>query len=269
MTDKALVQKLKNRILKAARISSAKNIKLGNMGSWSLLFGNIDWYIPELGLSCKGTCGEYCKGCFNKDNPKKSDCYVCKQYIRYSDKNIGIEKSKCTIKLGHAYRTLAITLFRNELLVSLHKQLTNMKKKFLTVRINESGELTCYEDLEMWCKLAILHPETKFYIYTKNYPAVQNAVDNSIIPRNMFINISVWHECGIAEYKKMEKHPQIRAFVLLDSEWTVGKYAERKLTVDAICGAYNEFGVMNHNLTCDKCKLCYSQTRKVVGCYKH
>lgn len=269
MTDKTLVRKLKKRILASAKIAKAQNVKLGDMGDWAVLFGNIDWYIPELGLSCRGTCGDYCKGCFDEDDPSKSPCYVRKSYVRFSNKDIGIVKGKCTVKLGHAYRTLAITLFRDELLKSLDKQLTNKREKFKVIRINESGELTCYEDLEMWCKLAILHPETNFYLYTKNYPAVRKAIKNCIIPSNMYINISIWHEYGIEEFLEFKHHPQIKAFVLVDSEWTIGKYANSGVPIDMMCGAYNEFGVMNHNVTCDKCKVCYNKKRKVVGCYKH
>ena len=52
-------KELKKLVLKKARIkkgTAADNIKLGKMGSWAMLFGNIEWYSPELGRSCKGTC---------------------------------------------------------------------------------------------------------------------------------------------------------------------------------------------------------------------
>ena len=150
------------------------NIKLGDMGSWAMLFGNSVWYVPELNVSVKGTCGGNCKGCFNPEHPEKSPCYVAKSYYMHTNRNEdgttgNILENKCSVKLGHAYRTIAMTMFRDELLEALDKKLTNKKKKLKIVRINESGELTCYEDLGLWCELAKRHPETIFYVYTKNY----------------------------------------------------------------------------------------------------
>lgn len=251
------------------------NIKLGNMGSWAMLFGNCEWRIPELNNVCvKGTCGGNCKGCFNPEDPRKSECYVVKSYLKYTNRNedgtVGdILKNECSVKLGHAYRTIAMTMFRDELLEALDKKLTNKKKKLQIVRINESGELTCYEDLELWCELARRHPETIFYVYTKNYKVIQKAIDEDIIPDNIFINISVWHESGIEEYNNMKDHPQIRAFCLVDEEYTKDVYASKGLNITSMCGAYDEKGKMNHAVTCDKCKKCFSKNNKCVGCFEH
>lgn len=270
-------EELKELVLKKAKIkkgTQTDNIKLGNMGSWAMLFGNCNWYIPELDITIPGTCGEHCKGCFNPDNPRCSECYVAKSYVRKTQRNedgsIGdILKNKCTVKLGHAYRTIAMTMFRKELLLSLDSQLTNMKKKLETVRINESGELTCYEDLELWCELGKRHPETIFYLYTKNYKVVLKAIIKGIIPSNLFINISIWHENGIEDYLLMSEHPQIRAFVLVDEEWTKDRYASKGIIIDSMCGAYDEKGRMNHNVTCDICKKCFSCNSRCTGCYEH
>ena len=252
----------------------ADNIKLGNMGSWAMLFGNCDWYIPEIDATCKGTCGKHCKGCFDKKNSRNSQCYVAKSYMKYTKRNddgtVGdITKNKCSVKLGHAYRTIAMTMFRDELLEALDKKLTNKKEKFKIIRINESGELTCYEDLELWCELAKRHPETIFYVYTKNYNVIQKAIDKDIIPNNIFINISVWHEYGIDEYNNMKDHPQIRAFCLVDKKYTKEVYASKGLNITSMCGAYDDKGKMNHAVTCEKCKKCFSSNNKCVGCYEH
>lgn len=269
------VKALKKIVLEKAKINagtSASNIKLGEMGSWGMLFGNAEWYVPELGISCPGTCGNHCKGCYKKDG--KSPCYVEKSYRKYTKRNedgtVGdIYTNACSVKLGHAYRTLAMTHFRSELLDSLDGQLTRRKQKFDKVRINESGELTCYEDLELWCILAKRHPETVFYLYTKNYKAVRTAIQMDIVPSNMFINISIWHKQGIAEYLEFSSHPQIKAFVLVDDKWTVNKYASHGLIITSMCGAYDERGKMNHTVTCDKCNVCMSNRVKVVGCFEH
>ena len=254
--------------------TATNNIKLGNMGSWAMLFGNCDWYIPELKTTCKGTCGEHCTGCFNKKNPKESACYVAKSYVKYTKRNndntIGdILKNECSVKLGHAYRTLSMTKFREDLLKSLDKQLTRKRNKFEVVRINESGELTCYEDLDFWCKLSKLHPETTFYLYTKNYDVVQKAIDNDIIPDNLFINISIWHESGISSYNNMKEHRQVRSFVFVDNDYDIKTYKEKGINITSMCGAYDKNGKMNHAVTCDKCKKCFSYNNKCVGCYEH
>ena len=270
-------KELKKLILEKAKISSgttANNIKLGKMGTWAMLFGNCDWDIPELDVTVKGTCGEHCKGCFNPDNPRCSACYVAKSYVKYTNKNkdktVGdILKNKCCVKLGHAYRTIAMTMFRDDLIDSLDGQLKRKQKKFETIRINESGELTCYEDLDLWCELSKRHPETVFYLYTKNDKVVRKALINGIVPNNLFINISIWHEYGIKAYLEMKDHPQIRAFCLVDKKWTIEKYISKGIEIASMCGAYNEKGKMNHAVTCDKCKKCFSKKNKCVGCYEH
>lgn len=275
-TEKKLAE-LRKLVLKKARIkkgTSTDNIKLGSMGSWAMLFGDCSWYIPELKVYVKGTCGEHCKGCFNPSNPKCSACYVAKSYYTHTNRNedgtVGdILKNKCTVKLSHAYRTIAMTMFRDDLLVSLDSQLTNMKDKLGIVRINESGELTEYADLALWSELAKRHSETVFYLYTKNYKVVRKALINNIVPSNLFINISVWHEFGIEDYLEMKDHPQIRAFCLVDKDWTKEKYYSNGIEITSMCGAYDENGKMNHAVTCDKCKKCFSSNNRCVGCFEH
>lgn len=271
---KEQIKTLRKLVMKGAKISKQDNVKLGNMGSWAELPGCCDWFIPELNITVKGTCGEFCKGCFNKANPKCSTCYVFKAYVKHTKRNedgtVGdILKNSCTVKLGHAYRTIAMTMFRDELLLSLDKQLSRKKKKFEVVRINESGEFTCYEDLAMWCELSRRHTETIFYVYTKNYAAVRKALINNIVPSNLFINISIWHNVGIKAYMEMKDHSQIRAFCLVDNEWTRERYYSKGIEITSMCGAYNEKGKMNHAVTCDKCKKCFGCNNKCVGCYSH
>lgn len=272
--SRRVFKELKKLVLSKAKIAKSINIKLGNMGSWAELYGNCDWYIPELKVTVRGTCGEHCCGCFNPDNPEKSLCYVRKSYQKYTKRNhdgtVGdIQKNECSVKKGHAYRTIAMTMYRDELLLSLDKQLTRKKNKFEVVRINESGELTCYEDLKLWCELSRRHPETTFYLYTKNYAAVRKALINNIVGSNLFINISIWHIVGIREYLEMKDHPQIRAFCLVDKEWTRERYEREGIEITSMCGAYDEKGKMNHDVTCDKCKKCFSNCNKCVGCYEH
>lgn len=272
-----MLRELKKFVLPKAKIKfgdSGDNIKLGNMGSWAVLPGDMDWYIPNLKMWVKGTCGSHCKGCFDPENPRCSKCYVFKAIVRKTNRNadgtVGdIVMNDCTVKRGHAYRTIAITLFRRELLESLDKQLTNYKGNTRLIRLNESGEFTCYEDLAMWCELASKHGKFTFYVYTKNYRVVKRAIANGIIPKNLFINISVWHKKGIKPYQEMESNSQIRCFAYVDKEWDVNKYAKNGLILQSMCGAYDKKGKMNHNVTCDKCKKCASRVNKCVGCFEH
>ena len=271
------IEELKGLILEKAKIKNgtlANKIKRGKMGSWAELFGNIDWYIPELDVTVRGTCGEHCKGCFDPENERCSKCYVAKSYLRHTNRNADgtpgdIVTGKCSVKKGHAYRTMAMTMFRKDLLESLDKQLTNKRKKFKVVRINESGELTCYEDLALWCELGKRHPETVFYLYSKNYKVVRRALINGVVPENVFINISIWHKFGIAEYMEMKDHPQIRAFCLVDKKWTKEKYYSKGIEITSMCGAYDENGKMNHAVTCADCKKCFRHDNKCVGCFEH
>lgn len=274
MGIKKLAHKFKKRILEKAKIkdgTSADNIKLGEMGSWAELFGSCEWVIPELdNIKVKGTCAGHCEGCFNPSHPEKSPCYVTNSYRMYTKRNedgtVGnIVTNECSVKLGHAYRTLAMTMYRDELLVRLDSQLTMKRKRFEVIRINESGELTCKDDYYLWAELARRHPETTFYLYTKNYDVVSK-VD---IPKNLYINISVWHESGVKEYLELKDNPQIRAFVLIDDKYTIEKYKELGLEVTSMCPAYDSNGKMNHEVTCDKCKKCYSQRDRCCGCYEH
>lgn len=282
MNKKKITKAFKKIVLSKARVKENKkqkngdvgNVKLGDMGSWMELPGDVAWYIPEIDLWVNGTCTGHCQGCFNHDDPRKSECYVLKSIYQHTNRNedgtVGdIIMNECTVKLGQAYRTLAITHFRDELLINLDLQLTRKKKKFPVIRINESGELTCYEDLVMWCELARRHPETIFYLYTKNYKAVSKAITDNIICENIFINISVWHEFGINEYLEFKSHKQIRAFVLVDAEWTKEKYQEQGLDITTMCGAYNSKGKMNHDVTCAVCKKCFSCNNKCCGCWSH
>ena len=253
------------------------NIKLGSMGSWAELAGDMDWYIPEIDFWIHGTCGKYCKGCFNPENPRKSACYCFKTYCmktkRNNDGSVGdIVLNKCSVKTGHAYRTLAMLFFREYLLESLDNQLNRVKNtRSGKIRINEAGELTCKEDLLFWCELSKRHPEFQFYLYTKNLKAAKYCAEEDMISNNLFINLSIWHKFGIKEYLDLAWHPQIRAYVYVDREWTIDRYEKEGLHIQSMCGAYDIHGKMNHNITCDKCgnKHCCSHFNKVTGCFAH
>ena len=84
------------------------------------------------------------------------------------------------------------------------------------------------------------------------------------MPSNMFINVSIWHENGIDTYNKWKHLDCIRAFVY-DDGYDYGD----KLKINCYCPAYDKNGKLHHDLTCDKCKICFQSKAKVCGCYNH
>lgn len=236
-------------IIKKAKIASNGNIKLGNMGTWSTLYGNDSHYVEKLGTSICGTCGNHCKGC-------KKDCYV-RASCRYG-----------SVIYGHAIRTIAIRDYIDELEASLISQLKRKRKPFEYVRINQSGEIETLRQLEMFMNIASETPETDFYLYTKAFDIVipyllKNA---DVLPKNITILISIWHEYGIAEFNQVKHIPNIKAFVYCDGF----DYEAVGLEIQTKCNAY-EGKKLNHELTCDKCKKCMNrcETCKVIGCDAH
>lgn len=225
-------------------IKSNGNIKVGNMGTISKLMGDDPIYVKSMNTAVVGTCGHNCAGCKNK-------CYVKKSY-RYP-----------SVILSHARTTIA---FRENLVSAFNdmdKQLTNKRKPFEIVRINQSGEIESTAELNHYYELAAKHPETKFYLYTKNFVALK-ASDLESMPENITILISVWHEYGIDTYNELKHMPNVKAFVYMDGY-------NYEMEVGTMCNAYDKNGKMDHRITCDKCRKCFDrvESHKVVGCYEH
>lgn len=235
--------------LKKVKLASNGNIKLGKkMGTWSKLMGNDAIYIDRLGIEVSGSCGKHCNGC-------KNDCYVKKSY-RYP-----------SVKYGHAINTLAMRLDLAKVFADLNNQLTRKRVPFEMVRINQSGELESVEEFEMWVELARLHPETKFYLYTKAYDIVTDTLLSGKVPANMTILVSVWHEYGVEEFKKLAHLENVKAFVYDDGF----DYESKGIQIKTYCKAYDLNGKLDHNVTCDKCQKCFNRLSgcKVVGTYPH
>ena len=223
------------------------NIKLGNMGSFSKLYGNDIFDTPYGFVS--GSCGGQCAGC-------KGECYVKKSY-RY----------KSVIK-NHARNTLAFRIDLQRAFTDLHLQLTRKRKPFDVIRINQSGEIETTGELVKWVELARKHNETHFYIYTKNYTAVFNTIaviGPENFPDNFTILISIWHEIGIYEYKLLCKYSFIKSFVYNDYTFD---YTGQGIVFDTTCKAYDG-AKLNHDITCDKCRKCFNRTHKIIACDAH
>lgn len=224
-----------------ARFIKHGNIKLGNMWTFSTLYGNKE-YSTEYG-NVSGTCGKYCAGC-------QAECYVKKSY-RYP-----------SVIASHAINTISLINSVIETEKALIAQIQRARKKPAVIRIHQSGEMLNRYEVAMWINIAKEFPEITFYTYTKAFDIVEPFLEN--LPRNFYINVSVWHEYGIKEFKEMAKHPNIKAFAYMDGY----DYKTAGLNIQTTCKAY-EGGKLNHAITCDLCKKCFADTFKIIGCESH
>lgn len=230
-----------------ARLDRKGNTKLGeSIATFSKLYSDEEIETP-LGV-IKGSCKtEFCTGC-------KPSCYVPKSY-RYN-----------SVRQGHGRNTLAI---RSSLEVSyeeLRNQLSRARKPFTIVRVHQSGELEDTREFLMWCQLAKDFPTVTFYIYTKAFPYVIPALLAGKVPDNFKINLSVWHEYGMKEYELVKHLPNVKAFICDDRNREPGNDC---MEYETMCKAYDIKGKMNHDITCEKCRKCFNETTKTIGCYEH
>lgn len=227
------------------------NIKLGNMWTFSKLYGNQNHYIKPLGCFITGTCGKYCSGC-------KEKCYVKASY-RYG-----------SVIYGHAVNTIAMRSDTIGLFSEFDRQLTAARKKPDTVRINQSGEIESRQEFSCWCDLALSHDNVQFYLYTKAYdlvlPEILERYAAGTLPENITILCSIWHEYGLKEYETVKHIPNVKAFAYCDGY----DYSAFGLDINTYCMAYRN-GKLDHSITCDKCRKCFNRAvnSKVIGCNEH
>lgn len=223
------------------------NIKVGRIFTWSTLMGDYTYKnLPGKLKNIQGTCAN-CAGC-------KESCYVRKSY-RYP-----------TTVFYHAANTWGLRNQLDKVEQDLARQLAKAHRTPINVvRLNQSGELENAEQLAMWCRLATKFSDKSFYIYTKMYDLVGSFLDQGLVPANMTILFSVWHEYGVNEYKKYAHLANTKAFVYDDGDV--------QLPTKIYCPAYklNDKGrpFMDHSMTCEKCGLCYKSKAKVIGCIDH
>lgn len=250
-----------------AHIVDGGNTKLGKtIGTFSKLMGDEDYFIPELGMTVKGTCGHFCNGC-------KKHCYVRKSYVRHTCRADGT----CSVKYGHAINTIAIYEDIHKAFADIKGQIKRKRKLWKYVRIDQSGELLPGEFL-MWCDTAREAAERglRFYLYSKAFEYMEEALLAGIVPENLTVLYSIWHEYGIAEFKRVMHLPNVKAFVYVDANrkadgWSKADYARYGIIITCMCPAYDIKGKMNHAITCDKCEFCMNRRAgcKIIGCFDH
>lgn len=232
-----------------ATFNKVGNTKIGNIWSFSTLMGNELVHIDYNGFTADviGTCGKYCAGC-------KKSCYVRNSY-RYP-----------SVKYGHVLNTMAIRDDIGQAFIDLNGQINRAKNKPAAIRIHVSGEFESSAEFEIWNMLAFLHPEIKFYVYSKAYNIMDKYLSENAIAENFVINVSVWHEYGIEFYLKWTHLDNVRAFVYDDGF----NYAEFGIKADSRCPAYSKTGKTIEGVTCDKCGLCIGKhDKKVTFCHAH
>ena len=241
----------------ACKFNKNGNIKLGTTGySFSKLAGNTEFTIE--GEKIVGSCGRHCAGCWTEaiKAGRRPACYVAKSYRHPS------------VKIGHARNT---KMFRQDIEKAfeiLNKTIDRAKNKPVFVRINQSGELETVKEFLSWCDMARKNPDIKFWLYTKAFDIVSFALDRNLVPDNMTILFSIWHEYGINEFLKYSERENVKAFVYDDKTFN---YAAHNINITTYCHAYDENGKLNHAVTCDKCQKCFNRilSCKVIGCFDH
>lgn len=225
------------------------NIKLGNIWSYSTLMGNDPIYIKKLDTEVTGTCGGHCQAC-------KNSCYVKKSY-RYD-----------SVKFGHARNTIAMRQDPERAAVDLSGYITRAKNKPVACRLNQSGEIESVNQLNAFITIANDHESVPFFVYTKAYDIIVPALLKGLIPDNMTVLISIWHECGLEAYNLVKHLDNVKAFVYDDGQFN---YLASGLEITTYCKAYDDNKKLDHEITCQRCKKCYNRNmnHKVIGCKAH
>lgn len=239
-----------------ARFNRGGNTKLGKtMGTWSVLMGDDFYYIPELNETIQGTCGQHCQGC-------KGSCYVVKSYVRHTNAETG----ECSVKYGHARNTRALRENVEKVHDQLAAQLQRARVPFTVIRLNQSGEIENAMQFGMFCRLAREFDDVEFYIYTKAFDVVVPMLLAGLVPGNLTVLISVWHEYGQEAWEAVKHLPNVKAFVYNDGY----DYVADGLKFTTKCEAYHG-RKLNHACTCDVCKKCFDRIdgHKVIACDAH
>ena len=229
---------------------STSNIKT-EIPSWSTYPGDSVIYLKD-GRKVSdfhGTCNQAdCKNCKYWDT-----CYAIRM-LRYPD-----------VAKNYIENTMYLRTDINGLEKDLVKQIKKIKKSDL-FRFDVSGEIESFNQLIMFLSVAYQIPEKTFYVYTKNYKVLYKYFSTGCeLPNNFHVLVSIWHKSGIQCYNDLKHHDNIHCFIYNDG-FSYDHYGLELLSSNQ-CKAYDESGNLNHDITCKKCRKCW--TKKVVWTYPH
>lgn len=275
---------------------SKGNTKLGKgIYSFSTLPGNNKHllYITKnnkqmLLTDIPGTCSKHCEGCFD------GGCYAVRDSKLHHNVVINAwGENTLLLRSGRVWSMLEEFFdYKNRKALAymakwkedqaagkpvmpwedVIKYLRDEKNKLAGIklfRINVSGEIEGISDLLGWASIARKHPEVQFGIYTKNYEALGEYLDNHYLthPENFTLNVSAWH--GVeSEFVKKYRPKYPKAFNIFEYDdhnkknCALSKEDQDRLDKMAHCPAVNREGHHTVNaegktITCDICGRCY------------
>jgi len=277
---------------------SKGNSKIGKgIWSFSTLPGNEEHMIQtkDKGLltDIPGTCGKLADVC-------AKSCYAFNFCRRYHNSVIpALAENTILLRNGKLWDQLAVFLtLKNgkaeKFLDEAHKAGMDpdealAKAKDLAVvkvfRIHTSGEVENAQQFRRWAFLALAHPMTQFTLYTKNFDALGEWLDDleashQDIPANFSIQISQWHHCADEFIAKYAERWSLGIFEYDDSFVPGNGLSQEdldRLAKTPHCPSIDKNGHHRKmpdgsDFTCDKCKgkmSCYNQNYRHIAVYAH
>lgn len=267
---------------------SKGNSKIGTgIYSFSTLPGNEEHLLTTstkgLLTDIPGTCSRFCDGCFN------GGCYAVRDAKLHNNATIPAwAENTLLLRSGRLWDQLEtfLTLKNGKACKVLNEywrdacdlkpgapefeEVLATARKLATVktfRIHVSGELEDVEQLRRWNELALAHPEIQFGMYTKNFDALGEFLDDgSDFAPNLVVNVSQWH--GVAD-EFLAKYSWAKLNV-----FTYDDHTEPRLEKVAHCPAVTPQG--HHAklpdgspITCDHCRRCYTKTGRETAVHAH
>lgn len=261
--------------LENAKLHISKgNSKIGKtIYNFSTLPGNQHYMLyvkGELLTDVPGTCTNLCAGCFGA-------CYAVNSVKLHHN---------CTVR-AWAENTLLLRNKPKELFNEIDALITKKNAKYsktqnlddrgvTTWRWNVSGEIQNVSELKLMNWLAKRHSEVQFGIYTKNFLALELLLKEiGDTEPNFCVNVSQWHH--VADWF-LKKYPgKVNVFEYDDSNLKHHDLSEedvRRLSEIKHCPAVTKQGhhakdANGEDITCDKCKRCYTKRGWTTAVYSH
>lgn len=161
----------------------------------------------------------------------------------------GCCESACYARNTQIYRNSNIPTWADNTLLALYdidtyfREIQNFinKNMVAVIRFHAFGEIPSYEYFLEMVTLANTNPDVKFYTYTKRFNFLEKFLcDGGAIPKNLVINVSIWH----GNYENKYGLPE---FIYDDGAEKLDKIPH--------CPAVDKDG-QNTGITCAMCKRC-------------